>query len=406
LRADCLRGVDAFLGLEEDWRDLEKRARTGNPFLSWEWISEWCRSFWNEQLVTVSVYVESRPVAIAPFFPGSSLPVPGLRAKHLQLLGPRWGHNLLEMGSVLLDPAHASDALELTVDYLWEQGEWDWIEVLAYGDSIPAWKQALEKSGVRSRTMTESVTEIPVMRLDDTWEHLRSRLRRNVKQSVRHAYNAPRRQGLNYHYREHRSATGLDAVLDDFFRLHRARAAVRDGTPHADHFSRPEAQLFLRRVSKRLAEAGLLSVSVCEADEKCVAVHLNLEMDGTLYLYYSGFDPASAQYGVMTYTTTEAIKSAMHRRLHDVNFSPGVDQAKKRWDVTMTPMARLSIVLDRRRSRARFALYRALRKASGWRRNSRWIGRRPPHAGDEPGGKSPDSPHKRPSSPPKIYSMI
>ena len=371
LRADRLEGVDAFLGLEADWRDLEKRARAGNPFLSWEWVSEWCRSFWDDHLVTVSVYSGSQPVAIAPFFPGPSLRVPGLRAKHLQLLGPRWGHNLMEMGSVLLDPDHAANALELTVDYLWQNGDWDWIEVLAYGDDIPAWQRALERAGVRSHTMTESVTQIPVMQLDDTWEQLRARLRRNVKQSIRHAYNAPRRHGLEYHYREHRTVTGLDAVLDDFFRLHRARAQTRDGTPHADHFIRPEAQLFLRRVSRRLAEAGLLNISVCEANETCVAVQLRFEVDATLYLYYSGFDPASAQYGVMTYTATEGIKSAIDRHLDNVNFSPGIDQAKKRWDVTMTPMARVSIVLDRRRSRARFALYRALRKVSGWRRSSR-----------------------------------
>jgi hypothetical protein len=272
------------------------------------------------------------------------------------------------MGSVLLDPAHASDALELAVDCLWRNSDWDWIEVLAYGDDIPAWQRAMDRASVRSRTWIEGVSEIPVMRLDAGWEQLRPRLGRNVKESVRHAYNAPRRDGVVYRYREHRTVAGLDSVLDDFFRLHAGRARPPSGTPHADYFARPAAQLFLRRVSRRLAEAGLLNISVCEDRDKCVAVRINLEVDGTLYLYYSGFDPGWARYSVMTFTTTEAIKSAMDRHLQDVNFSPGVDQAKKRWDVTMLPLARLTIVLDRRRSRARFALYRFLRKASGWRR--------------------------------------
>lgn len=372
LRASCLEGVDAFFGLESDWRDLARRARTGIPFLSWEWVSEWARLFWDDQLITVVVHHGSRPVAIAPFCRGPSLPAPGVRSENLQLLGPRWGWNLLEMGSLLIDQAHASDALAATVEYLWQRTEWDWIEVMAFGDDIDAWQQALRRARVNVRTSVESVSEVPVMRLDESWEALRSRLRRNVKESIRRSYNAPRRDGVEYSYREHRTVTGLEAVLDDFFRLHRARAEASSGPSHADHFVRPSAQLFLRRVSRRMAEAGLLSISVCEARGSAVAVHVNFEMDGWLYLYYSGFDPGWSHYSVMTYTKTRAIKSAIDRHLESVNFSPGVDQAKRRWDVTMMPMQRFSIVLHRRPSRARFALYRLLRKASLWLRPARW----------------------------------
>jgi CelD/BcsL family acetyltransferase involved in cellulose biosynthesis len=362
--ASCLEGVDAFLGLESEWRDLARRARTGNPFLSWEWVSEWARMFWDDQLVTVVVDLDSTPVAIAPFCPGPSVPAPGVRSKNLQLLGPRWGWNLSEMGSVLIDPAHASEALAATVEHLWQRARWDWIEVMAFGDDIDAWQQALRRVTVNVDTSVESVSEIPVMRLDKSWEALRSRLRRNVKESIRRSYNAPRRDGVEYSYREHRTVVGLDAALDDFFRLHRARSEASGGPSHADHFFRPSAQLFLRRVSRRMAEAGLLSISVCKARGASVAVQINFEVDGWLYLYYSGFDPRWARYSVMTYTRTRSLRSAIDRHLESVNFSPGVDQAKKRWDVTMIPMQRFSIVLDRRQSRARFALYSLLRKAS------------------------------------------
>ena len=371
LRASCVQGFDAFLGLEPDWRALLKRASPGNPFLSWEWVSEWGRAFWDDQVITVLVYLGSHAVAIAPFFRGPSVPVPGLGATHLQLLGPRWGRNLLEMGSVLLDPAHAAEALTLAIEWLRVTADFDWIEVAASGDDIATWQQALERCRLRSRTLLEIATQVPVMPLGGAWEQMRPRLRRNIKESIRHAYNAPVRDGVVYAYREHRGAEGLDVVLDHFFRLHRERAAAPDCTPHGDLFSAPANQLFLRRVCLRLAEAGLLSVSMCEVEGDCVAVRINFEMNGTLYLYYSGFDPEWSGYSVMTFTTTEAIKSAMRRRLREVNFSPGVDQAKRRWDVTLIPLTRFSIIVDRRRSRARFALYRRLRRVSKWQRTAR-----------------------------------
>ena len=55
LTATRHRGVEAFLSLEPAWRRLLQRTGTTNPFLSWEWVSEWARSFWDERLVTMVV---------------------------------------------------------------------------------------------------------------------------------------------------------------------------------------------------------------------------------------------------------------------------------------------------------------------------------------------------------------
>lgn len=362
MTTECVSGLKAFLALEGRWRALEARASNRNPFLSWEWVSEWAKTFCGEVLVTVSVSLGDEAVALAPFVGGRALPVPGLRARHLQLFGPRWAWNILEMGTMLVDPAHASRGFLRAVEHLLQLAEWDWMEVAAFGDSVRGWRRALDLSGLGFRANVQHSTLVPVMALDDEWDHLRRRLRRNIKQSVRHAYNSPRAGGIEYRYREHHSADGLDPVLEDFFRLHAARANARTMRPHADFFADPAAREFFRRAARRLADAGLLSVSICECRGRTVATRVNIETNGSRYLYYSGFDPEFARYSVMTYTTTEAIKSAMTRGLQEVNFSPGVDQAKSRWDVRLEPLERWSIVRDTPAARARHALYRYLRE--------------------------------------------
>jgi hypothetical protein len=317
----------------------------------------------------ITLVVDSGPqtVAIVPFFCGPSLPRPAPRARHLQFLGPRPYRNLLDMGTILMDPAHAVSVIRLTLDSIMRRADWDWVEFVGYGDDLHAWEQALAAAEFKVKLVVEEATEVPVMRLEEGWPQLRTRLRRNVKQSIRHAYNAPQQDGIAYRYREHRSVEGLDEVIDNFLRLHRLRAQEMSGkVPHSDHFGSPSAELFLRRVTHRIAAAGMLNIGVLEIGEECAAVRINFEMDDTLYFYYSGFDPRWWRYSVMTLVVTEAVKSAMDRGLRQVNFSPGVDQAKSRWDVDLVPLLRFSVVHNRRLSQTRFAIYRILRRRAKW----------------------------------------
>jgi CelD/BcsL family acetyltransferase involved in cellulose biosynthesis len=273
------------------------------------------------------------------------------------------------MGTILMDPAHAVSAIRLTLQSLIQRGQWDWVEFAAYGDDLQVWEQALATADVKVKAVVEQRTDVPVMHLAESWPQLRTRLRRNVKQSIRHAYNAPQRDGMAYSYREHRSVDGLDDVIDNFLRLHRLRAReMPTKVPHCDQFGHPAAELFLRRVTHRLAAAGMLNIGVLEIDQQCAAVRINFEVDDTLYLYYSGFDPQWWRYSVMTFIVVEAVKSAIDRGLRAVNFSPGIDQAKSRWDVELVPLLRFSVVNVGRHSRKRYAIYRLLRG-----RSRRWL---------------------------------
>jgi CelD/BcsL family acetyltransferase involved in cellulose biosynthesis len=52
---------------------------------------------------------------------------------------------------------------------------------------------------------------------------------------------------------------------------------------------------------------------------------------GSLYLYYSGYDPAWGKYSVMTTVMAEAIRYAIAEGFAEVNLSTGNDVSKTRW---------------------------------------------------------------------------
>ncbi len=357
------RGVAAFQDLEPAWRRLLDRTQTTNPFLSWEWVSEWGRSFWNDRLVTVVVEAAGEPVAIAPFHGYEGLPAPGLRAPSLELMGPRRRRyrQMLELAEALVDADHAVPALTLVVDQLGAAGRWSWLEVGAWGEGSGWWEAAVRQAASPVRVAPEGHRDVLVMDLGSSWEEVHARLRRNVKESIRRAYNAPARDHLRLRYSEHRGSAGLDAVLDDLLALHAARARFARGPSHPDCFSDPVVRDFVRRVAHRLAEADRLSLGVVELEGRRVAVRFNMEMNGVLYLHHSGFDPALWRYSVSTFALVEAMKAAIARGLHGVNFSLGVDQAKARWDVRNVPFVRCQIVRATAGARRVAGLYSGIR---------------------------------------------
>jgi hypothetical protein len=89
-----------------------------------------------------------------------------------------------------------------------------------------------------------------------------------------------------------------------------------------------------------------------------VAARIGFVIGDSLYLYYSGFDPAWGKYSVMTTTVAEAIKYAIDQGLATVNLSPGTDVSKTRWGARVVPVQGAMQVRSSWRSQIAYAAYR------------------------------------------------
>jgi CelD/BcsL family acetyltransferase involved in cellulose biosynthesis len=154
---------------------------------------------------------------------------------------------------------------------------------------------------------------------------------RNLKESLRKCYNSLRREGLSYGLEVVTARAAAGSALEDFFRLHSARASLSGTIRHRDVFAHPNCRAFLLDVCERFAERDALRIYRLRVADAVVATRIGFVLGHGLYLYYSGFDPAFARFGVMTTTVAEAVKDAIGEGLERVNLSTGSDVSKSRW---------------------------------------------------------------------------
>jgi hypothetical protein len=90
----------------------------------------------------------------------------------------------------------------------------------------------------------------------------------------------------------------IDGALPEFFRLHTARARLEGAPPHPDVFESSQARAFVGEVCQRLGYRGVVKVFRLWVDNQVVATRIGFELGQSLYLYYSGWDPAFGKYSV------------------------------------------------------------------------------------------------------------
>ena len=120
-------------------------------------------------------------------------------------------------------------------------------------------------------------------------------------------------------------------AVDVFLALHTRRANLKDTVIHPNRFDGEGSRRFLYDVCDRLAHRGVTRVFLMRIKGEVVAARIGFVVGSSLYLYYSGFDPAWAKYGVATTIVAEAMKYAISLGLTTVNLSTGTDVSKTRW---------------------------------------------------------------------------
>jgi CelD/BcsL family acetyltransferase involved in cellulose biosynthesis len=326
--------VDDLPTLESLRPDYERLNHlTGNtlPFALHEWHTAWCKHF-----LTAHKHIHSRMMihvlrdqsgccmAIVPLM-RTSRGVGPVRVTSVELLGA--DPAITEIRAPLIAPGYELRTARALHQSLRSRGPFHWVhwncvgmefgEALATAAGAPLQWQ---------RPLLDYVLDLP-----PGWEELRSRLRRNIRESIRHCYNSLKREGLAFDLRIAHEPPQVAEALGRFFNLHTLRAARKDTVRHPDCFASPLVRGFLLDVCERLAQRGAVRVFELLINGEVVATRIGFVIGSSLYLYYSGYDPRWARYGVMTTTVVEAIKHAIASGLSSVNLSVGTDESKIRW---------------------------------------------------------------------------
>ncbi len=335
LTLDVVADAQALLALRPEWDRLSAQAVDDNPFTGWVWTWHWWREYGQGQpgrrhRLQVFVLRDADRTARAVFpFVLTTWGVSPLTARALRFSG--FGDNTVELRAALIAPGWERAAAVALSDALRGRAHtYDWCVL----DGVPSDGPLADWADARAAS-EGAVWQMPVssyiLPLPKTWDALRARLRRNVKENIRHAYNSLAREGHEWRVEFVSEADGLDAALEGFFQLHAARSGMTDGPRHPNHYAPASARNFLRGAARDQAARGGLRVSRLWVGGALAACRIVLTDGDCVFLSYSGFDPAWRRYGVMTLLTTECIKQAIAEGRRAVNLSTGTDPSKLRW---------------------------------------------------------------------------
>jgi len=327
-----IENVTSLAGVAALQPDYERLLRvTGNtlPFALHEWHLTWCQHF-----LDCSPHIRDQPnfyilrngegacVAILPFIV-SRRRIGPLKIVSISLLGA--DPAITEIRSPLVERGYEHLAVRSVRDSLHQLPHWDWIH----------WAGVDGEFAAALRTGSHLKWQPPlsyfVLDLPSTWEEFRSRLKRNIRESLRHCYNSLTRNGHQFELQVIEDPDGVRRGLDRFLALHTQRANFPSAVVHPDRFASPICRDFLYAVCERLAARGAVRLFALKIGGHIVAMRLAFVAGDSLYLYYSGFDPAWARYSVMTTTVAEAIKYSIAHGLKSINLSLTKEVSKTRW---------------------------------------------------------------------------
>jgi CelD/BcsL family acetyltransferase involved in cellulose biosynthesis len=358
LRTATLTTRAELEALAGEWDQLLEQTDNVLPFYLHDWQMSWWDHLRQDQIsVRDSLRVatvrteDGALIAILPLMLTERPAVGPVRACMLQSLGA--DQNITELKGVIVHPRYEAAAARALVRHWEADPKWDCMSWsgLARGS---AFANALESAMDLDWT---SAWPHYVLTLPASWDAFRKTLKRNIRESLRHGYNSLKRNGLTIRFDAGADPVASARALPDFFRLHSLRARAKNAVPHADRFASRSARAFLESVVARLSAKGIAKVFTLTVGGAVVAARIGFVVRGSLYLYYSGYDPAFAKYGVMTTTVAEALKWAIEQGVTSADLSVGTDVSKTRWGPRELVLADAMSVRDSRRARTVFAAY-------------------------------------------------
>jgi CelD/BcsL family acetyltransferase involved in cellulose biosynthesis len=331
MKVEVIRSVEGLASLRSEWQRLHSEEGT-LPFTSWEWNVAWWEHLARRRLsMTDRLYVHTFRgpkgdlVAVAPLML-TSLPSVGPRFRCLQFFGA--DKNLTEIRCILCRGGLEGVVYGLLLDRLFARRfEWDCFMADGFREAGPVPLRLARCDGV---TFVESRPDL-VLPLPKTWDEFRSTRSRNIKESLRKCANSLKRDGLAPVHEVATKGRALTTAVDTLFRLHGARASLKDTIAHKNVFDTRASRAFVRDVCDRLSAVDGVRAFSMKIGDRTVATRLGFSIGRSLYLYYSGYDPAFGKYSVMTSVVAEAIKYAIANGYERVNLSTGLDVSKSRW---------------------------------------------------------------------------
>jgi CelD/BcsL family acetyltransferase involved in cellulose biosynthesis len=321
---------EAFVGLNDDWVDLEDRAAEDSIFLTHLWQHTWWRELGGQpgqELNLVSFRDGGRLVGLAPTYRETVDGRPVLRfggglevTDHLGVLVESGYEE--RVGRAFLTHCRECDDVHLDFHFLRSDGT-----------TLAMLKAAADALGAQSTIEDEEVS--PYIALPTDWETFVASLGRKDRHELRRKRRRLEEAG-GWVVRD-ATAESLPADLEVFFDLH-----ARSTRAKAD-FLTDDVKLFFRHLCGHLKDFGWLSLRTMDFEDRPVAAVLGFDYKGTLQLYNSGYDAALNRLSVGFVLMSEEVRLSIEAGCAEVDFLRGNERYKYELGAVDRPLVHLLV---------------------------------------------------------------
>jgi CelD/BcsL family acetyltransferase involved in cellulose biosynthesis len=306
MSAETLRSIEQLAAIEDDWLDLCRRTPETTPFQTPMWLLPWWASFGSNDLNAIAVRENGRLAALAPLY------VIREDDESLGLLLGTGNSDYLDM----VGPAEAVIGEMAACDcQMWDLQQLRPSSPLLALPTPDGWSDEISDHD-----------PCPILNIEGAGEGLQNLVSTHFRKKIRYYRRALARSGEVRV--ESATEENLDELLAALFELHAARWQQR-GLPGvlADEVVRG----FHRDAARRMLAAGALRMHATRLDGRIVAVFYGFSLNGTVYYYLSGYDPALEKLSIGTVLVAHAIEEAVREGAATFDFLRGAEEYKYAW---------------------------------------------------------------------------
>jgi CelD/BcsL family acetyltransferase involved in cellulose biosynthesis len=297
---------------EQSWNGLLDRSKLPSAFMTWQWQTEWARSFTAERPLQILTVTEDDGGL------GGLLPLYEEQPGRLRILG---GVDVSDYLDVIAVAGREEEVWHALLHHRAAQpAEWDLHAIRAVSPTLALVPSLAVAYGLRAAATLEE--RCPVLSLPASWDEYLARLPGKDRHELRRKMRRLDRELPGAVARAETDPARWDAQLGHFLRLHRLSKVGKA------RFMNERMERFFRDSTRALAAAGWARLWFLDWRGVSVASFLCFEYAGTVGLYNSGFDPAHARLAPGIVLLAHVIGDAIGRGIPTFDFLRGEESYK------------------------------------------------------------------------------
>jgi CelD/BcsL family acetyltransferase involved in cellulose biosynthesis len=307
------RGEEAFTRMENAWDSLS--SRTPTPFVTHAWHRAWWRSYGAGEPVVAAVHADDGRLRAAALL--REAPFGGLAAAANDHCG--------DWGAVAEDDAARRE--------LWDGlagAGFRHLGLLHLRDAAAG--PALSARGFRLLVVPGNRS--PYLELPGDFDALLASLSRNARSQFRRRRRQLEEAGAVTLRTRTAGGDGLDADLDELFRVEGSGWKAREGTAI---LTEPGSEPLYRSFAHAAAEKGWLRLYLLEVDGRVIAGDLGCAIGGEGFLVKTGFDESWQERSPGLVLRGEVLRASIEEGLTGYDFLGPSDEYKLRWTENVRP---------------------------------------------------------------------